>query len=169
MIKFPNTRLRRIRQNVSIRDMVREYSLKPADVIQPFFILEGQKERQAIVSMPDIFRQTIDYIVEDVKECYDLGMRAVALFPVTPLSLKTDNAREALNPDNLMCRAISALKQAVPQMMLVTDVALDPYTLHGHDGILDNNGYMLNDVTTTILVEQALNQVRAGADIIAPF
>lgn len=168
MTQFPQTRLRRLRQNASIRQMVREHSLKPADFIQPFFILEGKQEKQAIASMPDIYRQTIDYLIEDVRECYDLGMRAVALFPVTPLSLKTDDATEALNPDNLMCRAISALKQTVPEMMLITDVALDPYTLHGHDGILDDKGYMLNDATITILVQQALNQARAGADIIAP-
>jgi len=166
--KFPYTRPRRLRRTESLRYMVQETYLRSSDLIQPFFILEGEGQKEEVVSMKGIYRYSIDLLIDEVKECYDLGMRAVALFPVTPETLKNDLGCEALNENNLMCRAIRALKQEVPDMVLITDVALDPYTAHGHDGVLDENGIMKNDETIEILVKQACLQADAGADIIAP-
>ncbi|MEM6603907.1 MAG: porphobilinogen synthase [Pseudomonadota bacterium] len=165
---FPNCRMRRLRSSASIRDMVAETSLSASDLIQPYFILEGAHQKEAISSLPGQYRFSIDLLIEEVQQCYDLGICAVALFPVLSPDLKDKNGSEALNPDNLICRAIRALKDAVPDMLLVTDIALDPYTSHGHDGLIDANGYMQNDETIDILIGQSLNQARAGADILAP-
>ncbi len=145
-----------------------ETLLTPADLIWPLFIAEGQGVEEPIPSLPGVSRWSVDGIVARAKEARDLGIPCVALFPNTQPDRRSDDGREALNPDNLMCRAIRALKDAVPEVGVLTDVALDPYTSHGHDGLLDDTGYVLNDETTEVLVGQALNQAAAGADIIAP-
>jgi porphobilinogen synthase len=148
--------------------MVAETLLTPANLIWPLFIAEGEGVEEPIASLPGMSRWSVDGIVARAKEARDLGIPCVALFPNTPRDLRTEDAAEALNPDNLICRAIRAVKDAVPEVGILTDVALDPYTAHGHDGIVDERGYVLNDVTSAILVEQALVQAEAGADIVAP-
>jgi len=145
-----------------------ETLLTPADLIWPLFIAEGEGVEEPIASLPGVSRWSVDNIVARAKEARDLGIPCVALFPNTQAERRTDDGKEALNPDNLMCRAIRALKHAVPEVGVLTDVALDPYTSHGHDGLLDESGYVLNDATAEMLVGQALNQAAAGADIIAP-
>jgi porphobilinogen synthase len=165
---FPLIRLRRNRATDWSRRMVCENQLSVNDLIWPLFIVEGTAQRQAITSMPGVERLSVDLIVAAAKEAQDLGIPCLALFPSTPQHLRTEDGREALNPDNLMCRAISAIKAAVPHIGVLTDVALDPYTSHGHDGLLDVHNDVLNDETVDVLVEQALLQARAGADIIAP-
>ena len=145
-----------------------ETLLTPADLIWPLFIVEGEGVEEPIASLPGVSRWSVDNIVARAKEARDLGIPCIALFPYTQPDRRTDDGREALNPDNLMCRAIRALKDAVPEVGVLTDVALDPYTSHGHDGLLDDGGYVLNDETAEVLVGQALNQAAAGADIIAP-
>jgi len=142
--------------------------LTPADLIWPLFICEGEGAGEPIASLPGVSRWSIDGIVARAKEARDLGIPCVALFPNTPAALRSADGREALNPENLMCRATRALKDAVPEVGVLTDVALDPYTAHGHDGLVDERGYVVNDATVEVLVEQALNQAAAGADIIAP-
>ncbi len=145
-----------------------ETTLTSADLIWPLFIAEGQGVEEPIASLPGVSRWSVDGIVARAKEARDLGIPCIALFPNTQPDRRTDDGKEALNPDNLMCRAIRALKDAVPDIGVLTDVALDPYTSHGHDGLLDDSGYVLNDATSEVLVGQALNQAAAGADIIAP-
>jgi porphobilinogen synthase len=145
-----------------------ETTLTSADLIWPLFIAEGQGVEEPITSLPGVSRWSVDGIVTRAKEARDLGIPCIALFPNTQPDRRTDDGKEALNPDNLMCRAIRALKDAVPDIGVLTDVALDPYTSHGHDGLLDASGYVLNDATAEVLVGQALNQAAAGADIIAP-
>jgi len=145
-----------------------ETTLTAADLIWPLFIAEGQGAEEPIASLPGVSRWSVDNIVARAKEARDLGIPCIALFPYTQPDRRTDDGKEALNPDNLMCRAIRALKDAVPDIGVLTDVALDPYTSHGHDGLLDDSGYVLNDATADVLVGQALNQAAAGADIIAP-
>jgi porphobilinogen synthase len=145
-----------------------ETVLTAADLIWPLFICEGEGVEQPIASLPGVSRWSVDLIVERAREARDLGIPCIALFPYTPVHLRSDDGQEALNPDNLMCRAIRALKAEVPEVGVLTDVALDPYTSHGHDGLLDDAGYVLNDATSEVLVGQALNQAAAGADIIAP-
>jgi porphobilinogen synthase len=145
-----------------------ETILTAADLIWPLFIAEGQGVEEPIASLPGVSRWSVDGIVARAKEARDLGIPCIALFPNTQPDRRSDDGREALNPDNLMCRAIRALKDAVPDIGVLTDVALDPYTSHGHDGLLDDSGYVLNDATAEMLVGQALNQAAAGADIIAP-
>jgi len=132
------------------------------------FVAEGQGAEEPIASLPGVSRWSVDRIVERAREAVALGIPCVALFPNTPARLRTEDGREALNPDNLMCRAVRAIKDAVPELGVLTDVALDPYTAHGHDGLVDAAGYVVNDATADVLVEQALNQARAGADVIAP-
>ena len=139
-----------------------------ADLIWPLFIADGSGVEEPIASLPGVSRWSVDGIVARAREARDLGVPCVALFPNTPPELRSDDGREALNPDNLMCRAIRALKDAVPEVGVLTDVALDPYTSHGHDGLLDEHGYVRNDATAEMLVGQSLNQAAAGADIIAP-
>lgn len=144
-----------------------ETVLTPADLIWPLFVTEGGEE-EPIASLPGVSRWSIKAVAERAKEAAALGIPCVALFPNTPAGLRSDDGREALNPDNLMCRAIRAIKDAVPDLGVLTDVALDPYTSHGHDGIVDAAGYVLNDETSAVLTDQALIQAEAGADIVAP-
>ncbi len=148
--------------------MFAETHLAPQHLIWPLFVTSGQGIEEPIASLPGVSRWSVDGIVDRAKEARDLGIRCIALFPNTPRELRTDDGREALNPDNLMCQAIRAVKSAVPDVGILTDVALDPYTAHGHDGLVDGSGYVLNDATSDVLVAQALNQAAAGADIIAP-
>lgn len=168
MSRYPDLRLRRTRATAWSRRLHAETALTPADLIWPLFIVEGEGVEQPIASLPGVSRWSIDGIVARGREARDLGIPCVALFPYTQPDRRSDDGREALNPDNLMCQAIQALKDTVPEVGVLTDVALDPYTTHGHDGLLDEAGYVLNDATVEILVAQALNQARAGADIIAP-
>ncbi len=166
--RFPITRMRRMRRDDFSRRMMRETGLGPEDFIYPVFVLEGEGEREAIASMPGIERLSIDLLVEEAREVQALGIPAVALFPVTPQSAKSEDAREAYNPDGLAQRAVRALKEAVPGLGVITDVALDPFTTHGQDGLIDENGYVLNDETVEVLVRQAVSHAEAGADIVAP-
>jgi len=166
-MSYPYTRLRRNRKSPWVRDMLAETKLLPSDLILPIFVQEGQNKATVISSMPNVQRLSIDLAVKKAKQCADLGIPAIALFPVIEGSLKNDNAIEALNKNNLICRAIDAIKQAVPNVGIITDIALDPYTTHGHDGIV-MNGDVDNDATVEILTSQALVLARAGADIVAP-
>ena len=165
---YPALRLRRTRSAPWSRRLHAETVLTSADLIWPLFIAEGEGVEEPIASLPGVSRWSVDGIVARAKEARELGIACVALFPNTPPALRTQGGEEALNPDNLMCRAIRALKDAVPEIGVLTDVALDPYTAHGHDGLVDEGGYVLNDATSEVLVGQALNQARAGADVIAP-
>ena len=167
MSSFPAVRLRRTRASHWSRRLHAETVLTPADLIWPLFVTAGETE-EPIASLPGVSRWPVAGIVARAREARDLGVPCVALFPNTPAALRTDDGREALNPDNLMCQAVRALKDAVPEVGVLTDVALDPYTSHGHDGLVDAAGYVLNDATAEVLVGQALNQAAAGADIIAP-
>jgi len=166
--QYPALRLRRTRASNWSRRLYAETVLTPADFIWPLFITEGEGVEDPIAALPGVSRWSIDGIVARGREARDLGIPCIALFPNTPSHLRTDDGREALNPDNLMCRAIRALKDAVPEIGVLTDVALDPYTTHGHDGLVDAAGYVVNDVTSEALVQQALTQAEAGSDIIAP-
>jgi len=168
MSRYPALRLRRTRASAWSRRLHAETVLTPADLIWPLFVVEGEGVEQPIASLPGVSRWSVDGIVARAREARDLGIPCVALFPYTQPDRRSDDGREALNPDNLMCQAIQALKDTVPEVGVLTDVALDPYTSHGHDGLLDEAGYVLNDATAEVLVGQALNQARAGADIIAP-
>ena len=168
MSRYPALRLRRTRAAAWSRRLHAETVLTPADLIWPLFVVEGEGVEQPIASLPGVSRWSVDGIVARAREARDLGIPCVALFPYTQPDRRSDDGREALNPDNLMCQAIQALKDTVPEIGVLTDVALDPYTSHGHDGLLDETGYVLNDATAEVLVGQALNQARAGADIIAP-
>ncbi len=165
---YPALRLRRTRSTAWSRALVSETHLAPAHLIWPLFVTSGQGIEEPVGSLPGVSRWSVDLVVQRAKEAKALGIGVVALFPNTPRELRTDNGEEALNPDNLMCRAIRAIKDAVPDIGILTDVALDPYTAHGHDGLVDAGGYVLNDATSEVLVGQALNQAVAGADIIAP-
>ena len=165
---FPALRLRRTRVAPWSRRMVAEYVLTPADLIWPLFIAEGAGVEEPIGTLPGVSRWSIDNIAKRAKEAQALGIPCIALFPNTPQHLRTPDGREALNPDNLICRAVKAIKDAAPDVGVLTDVALDPYTEHGHDGLVDEAGYVLNDETMALLVEQAVVQADAGADIIAP-
>jgi porphobilinogen synthase len=159
--------MRRTRASAWSRALHGETILTPADLIWPLFITAGEGE-EPIATLPGVSRWPVADIVQRAKEARDLGIPCVALFPNTPRHLRTEDGREALNPDNLMCRATKAIKDAVPDIGVLTDVALDPYTAHGHDGLIDAQGYVLNDATVEVLVGQSLNQAQAGADIIAP-
>lgn len=165
---FPSTRLRRLRKNEFSRRLVRETLLTAADLICPVFVLEGVNRREAIASMPGVERLSIDLLVQEAELLAALGVPAIALFPVTPPEAKSLMAEEAWNPEGLAQRAVRAVKAAVPGMGVITDVALDPFTTHGQDGIIDADGYVLNDITTEVLVRQALSHAEAGADIVAP-
>ena len=166
--QYPALRLRRTRASAWSRALHRETVLTPSDLIWPVFVTEGSNSREQIVSLPGVERLSTDLIGTAAKHARDLGIPCIALFPNTPRDLRTDEGREALNPDNLMCRAIKAIKDAAPEVGVLTDVALDPYTSHGHDGLVDSTGYVLNDETMEVLVGQALVQAEAGADIVAP-
>ncbi|GGB57830.1 porphobilinogen synthase [Blastomonas aquatica] len=166
---YPATRLRRTRATRWSRDMVRETSLSPANLIWPLFVTEGEGVEDPIGSLPGVSRWSVDGIVARASEAADLGIACIALFPNTQAERRSQDGAEALNPDNLMCRAIRAIKAELgDQIGVLTDVALDPYTAHGQDGLVDDEGYVLNDATVEVLVGQALNQAAAGADIIAP-
>ncbi len=165
---FPATRLRRMRRDDFSRRMMRETLLTPDDLIYPCFVLEGSNQREPIASMPGIDRLSIDLLVAEAKHLFSLGVPAIALFPVTPASAKSDDAREAFNPQGLAQRAVRAVKEAVPEIGVITDVALDPFTSHGQDGLVDKSGYVVNDPTVEVLVKQALSHAAAGADIVAP-
>jgi porphobilinogen synthase len=166
---FPNTRLRRTRVTGWSRAMVRENMLSPADLIWPLFVTEGEGVEEPIATLPGVSRWSIDQIVLRAAEAIELGIPCIALFPNTQADRRTEDGAEACNPDNLMCRAIRAIKQAHgDQIGVLTDVALDPYTSHGQDGLIDDDGYVVNDDTVAVLVDQAINQANAGADIIAP-
>ncbi len=165
---FPHTRMRRLRANEFSRRLVRENELNPADFIFPVFVLEGSGQREAISSMPGIERLSIDLLVAQARLVQQLGIPAVALFPVVAAARKSLLAEEAFNGDGLVQRAVRALKDALPELGVITDVALDPFTTHGQDGIIDAGGYVLNDVTSEVLVRQALSHAAAGADVVAP-
>ena len=167
-MSFPSTRLRRMRANDFSRRMMRETVLTVNDLILPVFVIEGEDRREAVESMPGVERLSIDRLLGQAAKCVRLGVPAIALFPVTAPAAKTDDAAEAWNPDGLAQRTIRALKHAHPELGVITDVALDPYTSHGQDGLLDDNGYVVNDKTVEVLVKQALSHAEAGADIIAP-
>jgi len=165
---YPATRLRRARASSWSRALHAEHRLSPADLIWPLFVTEGIGVEQPISSLPGVSRWSVDLIVDRARDALAAGIPCLALFPNTQADRRSDDGAEALNPDNLMCRAIRAIKDAVPDIGLLTDVALDPYTAHGQDGLLDESGYVVNDATVDMLVGQALNQAAAGADIIAP-
>lgn len=164
---FPNTRLRRVRRFDWSRRMVREHQLSVHDLIWPVFIHEGERTRESIPSMPGVERLSIDLLLEAVQEAYALGIPAIALFPATDPQKKTPGAEEAFNPDNLVCRAVRAVKAACPDIGVICDVALDPYSSHGQDGLVEK-GYVVNDATLEALCKQAVVQAEAGCDIIAP-
>ncbi len=166
--KFPAVRPRRMRADAFTRRLMRETTLTVDDLICPLFVREGKGEREAVTSMPGVERLSIDLLVEHARELFDLGIPAVALFPVTPPAAKTEDGREAFNQDGLAQRAIAAIKSRIPELGVITDVALDPFTTHGHDGVLDANGYVDNDRSLEVLVKQALSQAEAGVDIVAP-
>ncbi len=167
--RYPALRLRRTRSTAWSRALHRETVLTPANLIWPLFVTEGRAVEEPIASLPGVSRWSVDGIVARAREAVAQGIPCIALFPNTQPDRRSDDGKEALNPDNLMCRAIKAIKDACGNDLgVLTDVALDPYTAHGQDGLVDDAGYVLNDVTVSVLVEQSLNQVRAGADIIAP-
>jgi porphobilinogen synthase len=166
---YPNTRLRRTRSTAWSRDLVRETVLTPADLIWPLFVTSGNDVEEPIATLPGVSRWSVDNIVKRAEEAISLGIPCIALFPNTPAELRSDDGAEAFNLDNLMCRATRAVKAAHGDAIgVLTDVALDPYTAHGQDGLVDENGDVLNDETVAVLVDQAINQAEAGADIIAP-
>ena len=166
--QFPLTRLRRMRRDEFSRRLMRETRLTTDDLIFPIFIVEGSGQRQEIPSMPDIFRLSIDELLKEAAELCQLGIPAIALFPSPNQDTKSLDGHEAWNPDGLVQRAVKALKTDFPDLGIITDIALDPYTTHGQDGIIDDNGYVLNEETVTALVKQALSHAAAGADIVAP-
>jgi porphobilinogen synthase len=166
--EFPRTRLRRMRRDEFSRRLMRESTLSPDNFIYPLFVIEGNGRREPIQSMPGIERVTVDELVREAESLAELDIPALALFPVPPITVKSEDGREAWNPEGLAQRAVRAVKQAVPQLGVITDVALDPYTTHGQDGIIDASGYVVNDVTVDALVKQALSHAEAGADIVAP-
>ena len=165
---FPVTRFRRMRYDEFSRRLMRESRLSVDNLIYPLFIVDGQQQRQPVASMPGIERLSIDLLLEEAAQLVELGIPAIALFPVTPEAKKSLLAEEAWNPDGLVQRAVRALKRELPQLGVITDVALDPFTSHGLDGLTDENGYVVNDETVAVLVRQALSHAEAGADIVAP-
>ncbi|MCC6134417.1 MAG: porphobilinogen synthase [Candidatus Contendobacter sp.] len=166
--QFPGVRPRRMRRDEFSRRLVRETVLTPADLIQPLFVIEGENRREPVASMPGVARLTLDELLREAEKLAGLGVPAVALFPVTPPEAKSLDAAEAYNPDGLAQRAVRALKAHVPELGVITDVALDPFTSHGQDGLVDDSGYVLNDETVSVLARQALSHAEAGADIVAP-
>ena len=164
---FPENRNRRLRKNSAIRDMVQENRLHPSDFIVPLFFMEGENKKEEIASMPGYFRYTLDLLLDEVKSCYALGIRSALLFAKVEDNLKDNEGKEAINPNGLMQRAIRLLKSEVPKMYLMSDVALDTYSIHGHDGIVDDEE-ILNDETIDLLAEMALSHAEAGVDMVAP-
>lgn len=168
MSQYPIIRKRRMRRDEFSRRLMRENQLTADDFIYPMFVLDGEQQHQSVASMPGIERLSVDLLVEEARSVYQLGIPAIALFPVVESDGKSDNAEEAWNPDGLVQRAVRALKSALPELGVITDVALDPYTSHGQDGLLDEDGYVTNDRTVEVLVKQALSHAEAGVDIVAP-
>ena len=167
-INFPQTRMRRMRYNDFSRRLMRENRLSVDDLIYPMFVMEGANQREPISSMPGMERFSLDLLLEQTQEIYRLGIPAIALFPVTLADKKSDDAAEAYNPDGLAQRSVRALKKAFPGLGIITDVALDPFTSHGQDGLINQDGYVINDETIDVLIKQALSHAEAGADIVAP-
>ena len=165
---FSATRMRRMRRDDFSRRLMRENTLSVDDLIYPMFVIEGENRREAVESMPGVERVSIDQLLLEAKQCTELGIPAIALFPVVSQDKKSDDAAEAYNPDGLAQTAVRALKKACPELGVITDVALDPFTSHGQDGLIDDSGYVLNDETVEVLVKQALSHAEAGADIVAP-
>jgi porphobilinogen synthase len=165
---YPLARPRRLRHDSFTRDLVREHRLSPADLIYPVFVLDGKNRREAVGSMPGVERLSLDLLLPVAEECVALGIPVMALFPVIDPALKTPDGVEATNPNGLVSRVVRELKKQFPQLGVMTDVALDPFTSHGQDGLLDEHNYILNDATVEILVQQALTQAEAGVDIVAP-
>ena len=165
--RYPSTRMRRMRADAFSRDLMREHRVQATDLVWPVFVQEGEG-REPIPSMPGVERLGIDALIEEATQAHVLGIPAVAVFPVVGADQKSERAEEACNPDGIAQRAIAALKQAIPELGVISDVALDPFTSHGQDGLIDDKGYVLNDATVEVLVEQALSHAQAGADIVAP-
>ena len=166
--RFPAIRMRRMRRDEFSRDLMRENTLGTKDLIQPFFVMEGDDASHPVPSMPDVERLTIDRLVARARHIHDLGVPAVVLFPVVTAERKSEGAEEAYNPDGLVQRAVSALREAMPELGVITDIALDPYTSHGQDGLVDQSGYVTNDETVSVLVRQALSHAAAGAQVVSP-
>jgi porphobilinogen synthase len=166
--QFPQIRLRRGRRTAALRSLIAETGLSCAELIYPLFVLDGENRAEAVLSMPGIHRRSIDGILTELAEAVTLGIPAVALFPVIDEALKSLDGSECANPDGLVQRAVRAIKDIYPDLIVITDVALDPYTTHGQDGIIDDSGYVLNDETVAMLARQAVSQAAAGADIVAP-
>lgn len=166
--KFPSTRLRRMRHDDFSRRLMREHVLTANDLIYPVFVLDGEDRKEVVASMPGVIRQSIDHLLVTAEKAVKLGVPALALFPVIDTSLKSLDAAEAYNPDGLVPRTIKALKHRFPDLGIITDIALDPYTSHGQDGLIDDAGYVLNDETVKVLCKQALCHAEAGADVVAP-
>lgn len=165
---FPIQRLRRLRKDAFSRNLMRENNLTAHDLIYPCFVLDGQQQKQAVSSMPGVNRLSIDLLLKEAEIIHKLGVPAIALFPVTPDNVKTLDAREAYNPEGLAQRTVRALKAEFPELGVITDVALDPFTTHGQDGLIDDDGYIVNDETVEVLIKQALSHAQAGVDIVAP-
>ena len=166
--QFPARRMRRMRRDDFSRRLMREHTLTPSDFIYPVFVLEGQNKREAVSSMPGVERLSLDLLMPVAEDCLKLGIPALALFPVIDAGLKTSGAEEAFNPEGLVPRTVAALKSRFPELGIITDIALDPYTSHGQDGLLDNSGYVMNDETVAVLARQAVTHAQAGADVVAP-
>ena len=165
---FPLWRPRRMRRDDFSRRLMREHRLTADDLIQPVFVLEGRERREPVPSMPGVERLSVDLLCREAEACAGLGVPAMALFPVTPPEAKSEDAAEAYNPEGLAQRAVRAVKEAVPGLGVITDVALDPFTTHGQDGLIDDTGYVMNDETVEVLIQQALSHAEAGADVVAP-
>lgn len=168
MSSYPETRPRRMRKDVFSRRLMRENQLTTDDLIYPVFVVDGSNQREAIDSMPGVERLSIDLLRKEVQELVDLGIQAIAIFPVVSIEKKSEHAEEAYNPDGLAQRAVRMLKDEFPQLGIITDVALDPFTSHGQDGLLNDAGYVINDETISVLIKQAVSHAEAGADIVAP-
>lgn len=166
--QFPARRMRRMRRDDFSRRLMREHTLTPNDFIYPVFVLEGQNKREAVGSMPGVERLSLDLLMPVAEDCLKLGIPALALFPVIDAGLKTLGAEEAFNPAGLVPRTVAALKDRFPELGIITDIALDPYTSHGQDGLLDDSGYVMNDETVAVLARQAVTHAQAGADVVAP-
>ncbi len=166
--QFPHKRMRRMRHDAFSRNLMRENVLTASDLIYPVFVLDGSNREEAVASMPGVKRQSLDKLLYQAEECVKLGIPMLALFPVIDAALKTEDAREALNPEGLLPRVVAELKKRFPELGVMTDIALDPYTSHGQDGLIDADGYVLNDETVAVLAQQAQVHAQAGADVVAP-
>ena len=166
--KYPQTRMRRMRRDAFSRDLMREHILTPSDFIYPVFVLEGSNKVEDVQSMPGVQRKTLDFLLKDAEQCVKLGIPMMAIFPVIATPLKSLGAEEAYNPNGLVPRVVAAIKKSFPELGVMTDIALDPYTSHGQDGLIDDSGYVMNDETVEVLAQQAQVHAMAGADVVAP-